>query len=235
MSEEEQSTNKAATGNPYFIPGAIIIAGIVIAGAVLVSQGSFGGAAATGKSLEPTVLPVDKSDHVLGPKKPDVYLIEYSDYQCPFCSRFHDTVKQIMEEFDGRVAWVYRHFPLDSIHPEARPAAVAAECAADIGGEDAFWTFTDKLFEQPSGFSSETYTTIAADMGLNDKDFADCIVSGKYDERIEEQSQNAQDVGGGGTPHTVLLTKNGDTIQFKGALPVDQVRRLVERALATVE
>lgn len=90
---------------------------------------------------------VKKDDHVRGAKNPKVYLVEYSDFQCPFCLRFSPTLKQALDEYKDKVAIVYRHFPLESIHPQARPLAEGSECAAELGGEDKFWEFHDKVFE----------------------------------------------------------------------------------------
>src|SRR3989344_6312937 len=92
---------------------------------------------------------VDKlrdDDHVRGDRNARMLLIEYSDFECPYCKSFHPTAQQIVDEYKGRVAWVYRHFPLDSIHPKARTAAIASECVTELGGKDAFWAFADELF-----------------------------------------------------------------------------------------
>lgn len=84
-------------------------------------------------------------DHIRGNKKAKVVVIEYSDFQCPFCQRVHPTYKKIVETYGDKVMWVYRHFPLN-FHPKALPAAIASECAYEQGGDDAFWKFTDELF-----------------------------------------------------------------------------------------
>lgn len=107
-------------------------------------------AAITDPSVEVagTVVPIDfETDHILGDKSARVAIIEYSDYQCPFCHRVHPTYQQIMEEYDGKVMWVFRHFPL-SFHPEAMPLAIASECVATLKGNDAFWKFTDDLMAE---------------------------------------------------------------------------------------
>ncbi len=88
---------------------------------------------------------VSEQDHVKGERGAKVKLIEYSDYECPFCVRFHPTAQQVLDEYGNDLAWVYRHFPLDQIHPRARPAAEASECVAELGGEEAFWDFTDEV------------------------------------------------------------------------------------------
>jgi len=92
--------------------------------------------------------PLDENDHVRGNPDAPITIVEYSDLQCPFCKSHHPTLIKISEEFSGQVKWVYRHFPLTSIHAEAFPAAVASECAAELGGEEAFWGFIDQVFER---------------------------------------------------------------------------------------
>ena len=90
---------------------------------------------------------VTDSDHLRGDPKAKVKVVEFSDLECPFCKRFHVTMQQVIEEYDGKVAWIYRHFPLDSLHSKARKEAEASECAAELGGNDGFWAYIDKLFE----------------------------------------------------------------------------------------
>jgi protein-disulfide isomerase len=149
--------------------------------------------------------------------------------------RFHETVKEVVTKYNGKVSWVYRHFPLDTIHPEARPAAVASECIAELGGNDAFWKYTDKIFEDQRSMSNTRYTAIAKELGIDEGAFSACLTSGKYDGRVDRDLANGEDIGGQGTPFNVLLTKNGDVIKFSGALPIDRVTTLVDRALASVK
>jgi protein-disulfide isomerase len=243
MSEEQNTETTASTpaptkqqSNPYLVPIAIVVAGLAIAGAIL--AGNSGGdtkAAPSGNSLEAQVAPVTEADHVLGGEDPLVYLIEYSDYQCPFCTRFHETVVQLLEEYEGKVAWVYRHFPLDSIHPDARPAAIAAECMAEQGGSDAFWAFTNKVFEEDLQLSPENYQSVAQELGLDMAAFDECTSEMRYDDLVQQQMENAMEIGGQGTPFNVLLTKDGQSLTFSGALPIERVRPLVDRALRAVE
>lgn len=95
-----------------------------------------------------TVVPVDfDKDHVIGSRDAKIAIIEYTDYQCPFCHAVHTTHQQLLKKYDGKVVWVMRHFPL-SFHPEAMPLATGAECAAKLKGNDAFWAFTDKVMSE---------------------------------------------------------------------------------------
>lgn len=94
------------------------------------------------------VTPVDlENDHIRGDKDAEIAIIEYSDYECPFCRRVHPTMQQLVDQYDGKVMWVYRHYPL-SFHPEAMPLAIGAECAGELGGNDAYWEFTDKVMSE---------------------------------------------------------------------------------------
>ena len=99
-------------------------------------------------AVEVDIPAVSDQDHILGNLNAPVKLIEYSDLQCPFCGRFHPTMQRVVKEYGDQVAWVYRHFPLESIHPNARPLANASECAANLGGNDSFWKFVDAVFGQ---------------------------------------------------------------------------------------
>lgn len=93
--------------------------------------------------------PVTDKDHIRGSLNSKVIIVEYSDTECPFCKRFHDTMKQVMDVYgkDGRVAWVYRHYPLDGLHSRARKEALALECAFEQGGNDKFWEYTDYIYK----------------------------------------------------------------------------------------
>ena len=98
-----------------------------------------------GVELAKNVTAIDFAvDHVRGDTDAKIAVIEYSDYECPFCKSVHPTYQKLMENNDGKIMWVYRHFPL-SFHPEAMPLAVGAECANELGGTDAFWEFSDKV------------------------------------------------------------------------------------------
>lgn len=224
------------------IPGAIVLAGVLIAGAVYFGQAGAapGGVAQNGAAApaapQPTgdvdaVRPIDESDHYFGNPDAELVLIEYSDLECPFCARFHPTAEQLVEEYDGRVAWVYRHFPLNSIHANAAPAAVASECVAELGGNDAFWSFIDSIFKGSRRLGSDLYEELAGELGVDSGALNKCIESGRHEQKVEDDTQNAIEVGGRGTPFTVLLNEDGDATSFSGALPIERIRPLIDEAL----
>ena len=140
--------------------------------------------------------PVSKGrDHIRGNPAAAVTLVEYSDFECPFCKRFHATAMRLVDESKGQVNWVYRHFPLDELHPgKARKEAVASECAAEIGGNAAFWKFADRFFElTPSNNQTDIDTVlpqIAREIGLDRVRFASCLASGRHDRRIDRLSHH---------------------------------------------
>lgn len=132
------------------VPIAIVIAGGMIAVSLYVVKAN---SPAANNGGQPTVAEeirgVQTDDHILGNPNAKVVIVEYSDTECPFCQRFHKTMHQIIDEYgaSGDVAWVYRHFPIPSLHPKAPKEAEALECAAEQGGNDMFWKFTDKVYE----------------------------------------------------------------------------------------
>lgn len=182
------------------------------------------------------IRPVAKArDHIRGNLEAPVTLIEYSDFECPFCKRFHVTVKKLVEESAGQVKWVYRHFPLEELHPgKARREALASECAAELGGNEAFWKFADRFYElTPSNNRTDLDTVlprIAREIGLDEAKFASCLASGRYDRRVQEDFENAAATGGRGTPWSIIVSKRGKTYALSGAQPYAAVKELVERA-----
>ncbi len=197
------------------IAGAIIIAGIIIAGAILL-KGSTGPApsAATGDKIAPTTLlarPVSADDHILGNRNAKFVILEYSDLDCPFCKNFHNTMKQVVGS-NSDVAWVYRHYPIPQLHPDAPKKAEASECAWEQGGNDAFWAYADKLFE--TKYSIAELPSVAQSMGLDVAAFNTCLSSGKYTAKVQADISDGEKMGVSGTPSSFILVKGkvADTI-----------------------
>lgn len=180
-----------------------------------------------------TVQPVSDSDWVRGDRDASVTIVEFSDTECPYCKRFHETMLQVMEEYDGQVNWVYRHFPLASLHSKAPKEAEATECAGELGGNDGFWAFLDELFDTtPSnnGLSADQLPEIAAAVGLDKTAFESCLNSGKYSNKVDEQLGQATAAGGTGTPYSILLA-GSETIPVSGALPYAQIKQMIDSVL----
>lgn len=168
--------------------------------------------------------PVTDEDHIIGDlSKASVVMVEYSDFECPFCERHHPTLKAIVDEFGDDVAWVYRHLPL-SFHQQARPAALASECAAEQG---EFWAYSDELFANQARLGDALYEEIARDLGLNMNQFNDCYESEKYAAAVAEDQASAQAAGASGTPATFV---NGQLVS--GAQPLATFRQIIQAELA---
>lgn len=230
--------------NSLGIPVAIVIAGAFIAGALYFSGGTSGNVAANAPQPQAAIdesasldemRAVSADDHVRGNLNAPVKIVEYSDFECPFCKRFHFTMQQTVKEYDGKVAWVYRQFPLDQLHSKARKEAVASECASELGGQSAFWKFADRFFElTPSNDQTDIATIlpqIAKEIGLDATKFASCLESKKFDTHIEEDVQNAVASGGQGTPWSIVIAPSGKRYPLSGAQPIENVRAFIETAL----
>ena len=222
----------------FTIPAAIVIGGIVVAVAVFFSLWDPSSTSNTGNPS--LVRPVSSSDHILGNPAASVIIVEYSDFDCDYCKDFDEILRQIIanEGANGEVAWVFREFPLIEIHPNAFSHARAAECAAQVAGNDAFWKFTNALFaNQP--IDPSNYGTLASSSGISSDAFATCFAnaSSTLDARINADRQNAIDIGAQGTPFSLLLVKNSDgwqtPIVMNGAYSYDAVKQLIDQALQT--
>jgi len=181
---------------------------------------------------------VDKlrnDDHVRGDRNARILLIEYSDLECPFCKRFHPTAQQVVNDYKGQVAWVYRHFPLDQIHSKADKEAEAIECAGELADNDGFWKMTDKIFEvTPSNnqLNLDDLPKLAGEVGLNQNTFKTCLDSGKYKDHVEADFQSGVKAGITGTPGNILLdTKTGKTKLIPGALPFENFKTEIDSML----
>ena len=174
---------------------------------------------------------VSDKDHIRGNKDAKVFLIEYSDFECSFCVRFHSTAQQMLDEYGDDVAWIYRHFPLD-MHPRARPAAQASECAAELGGEDMFWSFIDEILEnQETALSDSGLKNTASKLGLDASAFSNCVESEKYKDKVEEQYQGGLAAGITGTPGSFVVNSKGEVWFIPGAAPFEILKETIDEAL----
>lgn len=225
------------------IPASIILGAIIISGAVIYSSKKTVAVTANqpqqqvaqqGGDLE-KMTPVTSKDHIRGDINAPVKIVEYSDTECPFCKRFQTTMQQVISEYgkDGKVAWVYRHYPIDQLHSKARKEAVALECANEQGGNDKFWQYADRLYEitpANNGLDLTELPKIAQFVGLDTAKFNTCLASTKYDKHIEDEVQNAQATGGNGTPWSIVVGKNGKKYPLSGAQPIASIKQLIDLA-----
>lgn len=178
---------------------------------------------------------VDESDYILGNPNAPIVMVEYSDYDCPFCKQFHQTMHQIMDEYGvtGRLAWVYRQFPLVELHPNAPRISEAALCVGDIAGNSAFWTFSDLVFDKRD-INEQTNVTKLADYaelsGVDSSQYAACMKDGRMKQSVEDSIRDGYNAGARGTPYTILLVGNQQAV-INGAQPYDVVKGIVENLI----
>lgn len=228
------------------IPGAIIIAAAIIAIAIIyVEKPAVSTTTSQPTTKEMSMAPISTSDHILGNPNADVKIVEYSDPSCPFCKVFHPTMKKIIDEYGptGKVAWVYRSFPLDKpdaqgriLHPNAGVEAQAQECAAALGGNDAFWKFTHRLYEVSQSDKSVTLDNkelplIAGYIGLTTADFDECLSSGRFKNLVEKSYLEGINAGVSGTPYSVIITPTGSKIPIVGAQSYATLKSAIDALL----
>lgn len=174
---------------------------------------------------------VSGEDHIFGNRNAKVTLVEFSDYQCPFCQRVHQTLERIVNESGGKVRWVYRHFPLESIHPMAQKAAEASECVASLRGNDAYWKYASELFAKQSSLSESMLADVAVGVGVNKTAFETCLKSGKFASKVKGMQRDGEQSGVEGTPATFVLAGDGSFEVVPGAQPFENIKQIVDRAL----
>ena len=161
----------------------------------------------------------------IGPEDAPITLVEFSDYQCPYCEKWYDQVyKQLWAAYPGKIRFVYRNLPLTQIHPQSMNAAEASMCAGD---QNAFWKFHDKLFENASSLNDDLYATLAADLGLDTAAFETCMNDHKHKAAIEADMQFAIDLGVQSTPTFFI---NG--LAIVGAQPLSVFQQVIDEELA---
>ncbi len=182
------------------------------------------------------VPPVTDKDHIYGDPEADVTLIEYSDFECPFCKRFHPTAKTLVDESDGKVNWAYRHFPLGFHDPLATQQAMASECVAELAGNEAFWSYIDAIYETTNsngrGMTEEDLYALAKSAAVNEADFKECFESDRYKSLVQQQMKEGSASGVTGTPGNILLhNESGEAIAVNGAQPLTKLQSVVGQLL----
>jgi len=178
--------------------------------------------------------PITDEDHIRGNPNAPLTFIEYSDIECPYCKRLHPTMQRIMDDYDGKIKWIYRHYPL-SFHPNADREAEATECMAELGGNDLFWSYLDTLFERTTsngnGIRYEQLAPIAAEFGINQDVFQDCLDSRRYQDKIANQLATGQAAGVTGTPGSFFIDAEGNGRLVAGAVPYETIKAMIDEAL----
>ncbi len=216
------------------LPGAIIVAGAIIAIAIIwvkkpanISAPVITDNAQQQNATNVNLASVTSEDHILGNPNAEIKFVEYSDPSCPYCKTFNPTMVDIMNQYgpSGKVAWVYRSFPLDTpdqngniLHPNANHESQALECAATVGGNDKFWAFEKKLYETtpsvtgqtPNGLDQSLLPVIAKDVGIDQSAFSNCLNDGQEKQTVKDQALSGANAGVSGTPTSFIVL--GDAI-----------------------
>ena len=223
------------------LPGAIIIAGAIIAIAIIwvkkpVTTNNVAAVsnATINNSANIDLVPVTNADHILGNPDASIKIVEYSDPSCPYCKVFNATMVEIIDQYGpgGKVAWIYRSFPLDTpdengniLHPNANRESQALECAALLGGNDKFWAYEKNLYETTPGVSSQSpkgldpknLSVLAKNIGLETTSFNNCLDNGQMSKVVSDQVQSGAKAGVTGTPTSFFVLNqsiNPNTINY---------------------
>lgn len=223
----------------YFLPGSIVLAALLIGGALVYSVGknSIGTDAVPSDNIGNPLLSLSKvtgNDHIVGEIDAPIRVVLFSDTECPFCKDFHFVMKKIVATYGDKVAWVYRHAPLDQLHAKARKEAEATECAADLGGNKKFWEYIDRLMEvTPSndGLDLGELPKIAEYVGLNKTKFSECLSSGKFSSKVERNLQEAIIVGMQGTPYSVIVMNGVPQYALPGSVSYEEMKLVFDELL----
>jgi protein-disulfide isomerase len=250
MNDISNETPHTMRGQSLAIPVAIVVGFSLIAAAIFFSGNNKTPTETTTKEdgvelvdkveeVKGTLNPVTEADHIRGNPNAPIMIVEYSDFDCPFCKNFHETMVKIMNEYgvDGKVAWVYRHFPLEQLHPSAPQIALASECVAKLGDDEAFWKFADLVFGE-RGTNEPTnmlrLPEFAKSAGVSESDFESCVSAQETKSLVEEDFANGVSIGVRGTPYSVIVV--GDQqFPISGAQPYNAVKQIVDGLVKQLE
>jgi len=221
-------------------PTAIILAALILGGSHVAY-----GILTSGTSSAPATIfkgkPIDESDLVTGDTKSKVFVVEYSDTECPFCAQLHPTIKKLKEEYNEKVGFVYRYFPLTQIHPNAFGEAQAIHCVGKLMGAEKREMYINAMFaykinKQNMVLPQNGKEDLAANLGIDKVKFKACIASKESGDVVTTSIEEGIEAGVEGTPATFILvsTRKGyEVISFVGgARPYEYIKAAIEEALA---
>lgn len=215
------------------IPIAIVAGGVIVALAVYLTLHKTEPSTASNTGNPALVRPVGAEDHILGNPAAPVVIVEYSDFDCTYCKTEDANLRALIaaDGSDGKVAWIYRNFPITELHPDAYKAAEAAECVALTAGNDVYWKFAATLFaKQPA--DPLKFAEYAASAGADPAKLGTCLTnaSSTVDARIDADIRNAADVGALGTPYSLVIAGGRVTRVLDGAYSYSELEDAVSSA-----
>ncbi len=229
MSEEEIKIEESVVpkAKPALnLPGAIVVAAIIIGAALFMTRGSGIASQKTPDKLD-LVSEVTAADFIRGNPDAPVTLIEYADFSCHYCAQYHPTLAKLVNDYQGKVRWVYRHLPIFNVE-----AAVASTCVGKTAGNEAFWKFSDMLFANQKSFNTDFYRDRAIASGAKGEDYYKCIADPLVKSKIEKDANKTKILlGFDATPYNVLIDKSGHKFSFAGALSEENLKAAIDGIL----
>ncbi len=222
----------------WLLPIAIMFAGVILAITLYVYRAHHNAKAPSADISQ--IRAVDGTDHIVGSPGAPIKIIEYADIDSPYAKTFQLTIEQAMSDYasGGKVAWVYRHFPLVDQHLYSEQHAEAAECMAKLGGTTLFFRFIDALNAQAPGdqlFDPKNYDSVVTGLGVVPQSFDDCVKSGQFQQRVASDFDNGLLIGSGGSPFTVIEVPNQKPVIINGAIPYDSLKKILDTSIATLK
>ncbi len=238
--EKNEKKLNISTGTAIVTAGFLVAIAILVSGAMKKTDTEYGALAPKNNApTAPIVVPkniasVRPDDMILGDKNAPIVVFEYSDSDCAFCERFHPTMKNIVAAYKGKVAWVYRAFPL-AMHPNANTEAVALLCVDKLAGTNASWGFLDKIISvtlDADPKSNEQLYVFGEQVGVKTADLKTCMKDKSIQEKVIATTNEAASIGAQGTPFSVALNiKTGEQKIIAGAYPEDEVKKMIDELL----
>lgn len=222
-------------------PSAVILGAIIISISHITYAFIISGTSPSQESAYFSGRNIDQSDFVEGNEKEGVYVVEYSDPECPFCITYYPTLKRVRDEYKSKVAFVYRHFPLTEIHPNAFDESKAILCAGRVGGYAKYFEYMDKLYSYKAGSNQTTLpkngiSDIAKGVGVDFAQFEACMKNEKSSEEINASMGDGVQAGVEGTPTSFVLKKTRKGYEIiaviVGARPYEYTKAAIEQALS---
>ncbi|CAM5562920.1 DsbA family protein [Eoetvoesiella caeni] len=181
---------------------------------------------------------VPDGKHIYGSVNARFTMVEFSDLECPYCKRFHDTPKHLVDESGGNINWQWKHLPLGFHNPAASRQAEASECVAELKGNKAFWVFLSDIFEQSRGNGQgvPNLKQLASEVGVDEKEFSQCLDSGRHGAKVQSDVAQATKLSISGTPATFLVdNKTGKSQLLGGAQPAQAFVAAMKKMMAESE
>lgn len=219
------------TSSPLFIGGVVVFIMAATFGVGFLLNKDNGSGQEPNRNGSSNKVQLMEGDKIGGNQGAKIALIEYSDLECPYCKNFHNTAKQIVDEYEGEVMWVFRHFPL-GIHDKARKEAEAAECADKLGGNERFWEMLDAIYWASPDIQLEDLPGLAGGIGLDVEEFTKCLDSNEMAQTVQDDYLSGLKVGVKSTPSNFLLnTKTGESREVSGAQPFSNFQVIIDQML----